>query len=101
MWTIQVMEELGKTHELPLAHLSFGLFHESAFFGGEYVAGINHAPGLDEHAVLRLSECHKISLPDVEGFEHLAWNHHLAPLANTADALLGCGWFYSHTVQNI
>jgi hypothetical protein len=85
------MAKLGEAHELSLAHLSFGLLHESALFGGEYVIRINHAPGLDEHTVLLLSECHKIPLLDVEGFEHLPRNHHLAPLANAADPLLGCG----------
>ncbi len=91
MWTIQVMAKLGEAHELSLAHLYFGLLHEGALFRGEYVAGINHAPRLDEHAVLGLSERHKIPRPDVEGSEHLPWNHHLAPLANAADPLLGCG----------
>jgi hypothetical protein len=91
MWTIQIMSELGEGHELSLAHLSFGFLHESAFFGGEHVIGINHAPGFDEHAVLRLSERYKIALPDVKGFEHIPRNHHLAPLANAADPLLGGG----------
>jgi hypothetical protein len=59
------MSELGEGNELPVAHLSFGLLHESALFGGEYVVRINHAPGLDEHAVLRLSECYKIPLLDL------------------------------------
>jgi hypothetical protein len=85
------MSELGERDELSLAHLSFGLLHESALFRGEYVVRVNHAFGLDEHAILLLSECHKVPLLEVEGFEHLPWNHHLAPLANAADPLLGCG----------
>jgi len=85
------MSELGEGDELSLAHLSFGILHESALFGGEYVIGINQAPRLDEHAILRLSECNKIPLLDVKGFEHLPRNHHLAPLANAADPLLGGG----------
>jgi len=85
------MSELGEGDELSLPHLSFGLLHESALVGGEDVIGINHAPRPDEHAILRLSECHKIPLLDVEGFEHLPRNHHLAPLANAADPLSGCG----------
>ena len=85
------MAKLGEAHEFSLAHLPFGLLHENALFGGEYIVRINHAPGLDEHTVLGLSERHKITLPNVKGFEHLPRNHHLAPLANTADPLLGRG----------
>jgi hypothetical protein len=85
------MAKLGEAHEFSLAHLPFGLLHERALFGSEYVIGINHAPRLDEHAVLRLSERYKIALPDVKGFEHIPRNHHLAPLANAADPLLGGG----------
>jgi len=79
---------LGEAHEFSLAHLSFGLLHKSALFGGECIVRVNHAPGLDEHAVLRWSERDKIALLDVEGFEHFPRNHHLAPLANAADPLL-------------
>jgi len=85
------MSELGERDELSLAHLPFGLFHESALFRREYIGRVNHTPGFDEHAILLFRERHKISLVDVQGFEHLPRNHHLAPLANTADALLGCG----------
>jgi hypothetical protein len=101
MWTIQIMSELGDGHELPLAHLSFGFLHESAFFGGEHVIGINHAPGLDEDAVLRLSERHKVPLPDIEGFEHLPGNYHLAPLAHAANPLVRCGCSCRHIFQII
>jgi hypothetical protein len=72
MGTTQIMSKLGEGHELSLAHLPFGLLHESALFGRQYVIGIDHAPGRDEHAVLLLSERHEIPFPDVEGFEHLA-----------------------------
>ena len=85
------MPELGERDELPLAHLSFSLLHESTLFGGEHVVGINHAPGLDEHAVLLFGECHKIPLMDVEGFEHLPRDDHLPPLAYPADPLVRCG----------
>jgi hypothetical protein len=96
MWTIQIMPELGEGYELSLAHLSFGLLHESALFGCEYVIGINHAPGLDEHAIAPLSKCHKIPLLDVKGFEHFPRNDDLAPMAYAADPLSRCGCFYSH-----
>ena len=89
--TRQLMFQPCEGYEFPLAHLSFGLLHESALFRGEHVVRINHAFGLDEHAILLLSECHKVPFLEVEGFEHLPWNHHLAPLANAADPLLGCG----------
>jgi hypothetical protein len=59
MWTIQIMSELGERDELSLAHLPSGLSHESALFGGEYVIGIDHTPGLDEHAILGLSDATK------------------------------------------
>src|ERR1017187_8333713 len=91
MWTIQIMSELGEGDELSLAHFSFGLLHQSALFGGERVIGMDHAPGLDEHAVPVLGERHEIPLLDVEGFEHLPRNHHLAPLPHAADPLLCCG----------
>ena len=95
------MSELGERDELPLAHLSVSLLDESALFGSEHVVRINHAPGLDEHTVLLLGECHKIPLMDVEGFEHLPRNDHLPPLAYAADALGRCGGLYSHTIQII
>jgi hypothetical protein len=85
------MPELGEAHELSLAHLAFGFLYESALFGGEYVVSINHTPGLDEHAALLLGERHKIPLLDVEGFEHLPRDNHLAPLAHTADPLFSRG----------
>jgi hypothetical protein len=85
------MPELGEAHELSLAHLAFGLLHESALFGGEDVVRINTTPGLDEHAALLLSERHKIPLLEVEGFKHLPRNNHLAPLAHTADSLFSRG----------
>jgi len=90
MRTIQVMSKLRERDELSLAHLPFGLFHESALFRREYVVRINHAAGLDEHAVLLLGECHKIPLLDVEGFEHLPRNDDLAPLADTTNTLPRC-----------
>jgi len=55
---------------------------------GEHVVGVDNPLGLDEHAILLLSERHKIPLSDVEGFEHLPWNDHLAPLAHAAYPLL-------------
>jgi hypothetical protein len=91
MWTIQFMSELGERDEFSLAHLALGLFHESALFAGEYIVGINHASGLDEHAILLFRERNKIPLLDVEGFEHVSRNDHLAPPAHAADPLLGCG----------
>jgi hypothetical protein len=91
MWTIQVMSELGERGEFSLAHLPFGLLHESALFGGEDIVRINHASGLDEHSVLVFSEGNEIPLLDVEVFEHLTRDDHLAPLAYATDPLLGCG----------
>jgi hypothetical protein len=85
------MSELGERDELSPAHLPFGLFHESALFGGEHIVGINHASGLDEHAILLFCEYNKIPLLDVEGFEHLPRNDHLAPLPHAPYPLLGCG----------
>src|ERR1022692_1815865 len=35
--SIHVIPELGEDHEFSLAHLSFGLLHESALLGGEDV----------------------------------------------------------------
>jgi hypothetical protein len=52
------MAELVEGHIFALAHLVFGLFHESAFFGAENVIRINHALRLDEDAVLLLGERH-------------------------------------------
>ena len=49
------MSELGERDELPLAHLSFSLLHESALFAREYVIGINHSPGLVNAAIVVLS----------------------------------------------
>ena len=95
------MPESSERDELSPAHLSFGLLHESALFWGEYVIRVNHSSGLDEHPILRLSECHKIPLPNVEGFEHLPRNDHLAALAHATYPLLGCGGFYSHILQII
>jgi hypothetical protein len=46
------MSELSEGNELSRAYFSVGLLHESALFACEHVIGINHAPGLDEHAVL-------------------------------------------------
>jgi hypothetical protein len=85
------MPELGERDELSRAHLSFGLLDESALFGGEDIIGINYAPRLNEHAIFFLGERDIIPLLDVEGFEHLPRNDHLAPLANATDPLLGCG----------
>jgi hypothetical protein len=85
------MSELGKCDKLPLTNLTFGLLHESALFGGEYVVGINHAPGLDKHPILCSRECHEIPLLDVEGLEHVPRNSHLATLTDPANPLLGCG----------
>jgi hypothetical protein len=90
------MSKLGEGHEFSLAHLSFGLLHESALSRGEYVIGINHAPGLYEHAIVPLSKCHKIPLLDVEGLEHLTRNDHLAPMAYAVDPLSRCRCSYSH-----
>lgn len=91
MWTIQVMSELGERYKLSLAHLPFGLFHQSALFGSEHVVRIGHAPRLDEHAILLFGERHKIPFLDVQGFEHLPRNDHLAPLAYATDPLSVCG----------
>ena len=85
------MSELGEGDELSVAHLSLRFLHQSALFGGEHVVRVNYLPRLDEHAVLGLSECHKISLLDIEDFEHVPRNHHLAPLADATDPLFGCG----------
>jgi hypothetical protein len=35
--SIHVIPELGEDHEFSLAHLSFGILHESALLGGEDV----------------------------------------------------------------
>ena len=83
--------ELGERYKLSFAHLSCGRLYESALFGGEYVVGINHAFGLDERAILPLSESYKIPRLDMEAFEHLAGNDHLAPLAHAANPLPGSG----------
>jgi hypothetical protein len=45
------MSELSECHELAWAHLPFCLLYEIALFGGEYVIGVDHAFGLDEHAI--------------------------------------------------
>jgi hypothetical protein len=76
------MAELGEGDEFSLAHLSFGLLHESALFGSEDVIGINQAFRLDEYAVLLLGERHKIPLLQVKGFKHLPRNDHFTPLAD-------------------
>jgi hypothetical protein len=91
MWTIQAMPELGERDEFSLAHLAFGLLHERALFGGEYIVRINYASRLDEHAILLFCEGNEIPLLDVEGFEHIPRNDHLTPLAHATDPLLGCG----------
>ena len=71
--------------------LGFAAPYDLRLGGSESVVGINQAFGLDEHAVLPLGERHKVPLPDVQGFEHLARNDHLTPLAHAADPLLSCG----------
>jgi len=91
MWTIQVMSELGERDEFSLAHFPFGLLHERALFGGKHIVRIDRAAGLDEHAILLLREGNKIPHLDIEGFEHVPRNDHLAPLAHAADPLRGCG----------
>lgn len=85
------MSELGERDELSLAHLSLGLFHESALCRREYVVRANYAAGLDKHAILLFCERNKIPLLNIQGFEHFPRNDHLATLANAADPLLGCG----------
>jgi hypothetical protein len=85
------MSQLGEGDEFSLVHLSFGFLHEGTLFWGEDVIGINQTLRLDEHPVLLFGECHKIPLLEVEGFEHIPRNDHLAPLAHAADPLLGCG----------
>jgi hypothetical protein len=85
------MSELGECDELSLAHFSLGLLHERALFTGEHIVRINHAAGLDEHAILLFRKRNKIPLLDIEGFEHLSRNDHLAPLPHATDPLLGCG----------
>jgi hypothetical protein len=85
------MSELGERNKFSLPHLAFGLFHERAVFGGKYIIRINYASRLDEHAILLLREGNEIPLLDIEGFEHLTRNDHLAPLAHATDPLLGCG----------
>src|ERR1022692_5324905 len=89
--TIQVISELGDRDELSLAQLPFAFLHESALFGGEDIVRINHAAGLDEHAILLFGERHKIPFANIQSFEHLARDDHLAPLAHAADPLSGCG----------
>jgi addiction module RelB/DinJ family antitoxin len=100
MWTIQFMSEFGECNELSLAHLALGLFHQSALFGGEHIVGINHASGFDEYAILLFRERNKIPLLDVQGFEHMPRNDHLAPLAHAANPLWGCCRFYCHTTSD-
>ncbi len=79
------MSELGERYELSLAHLALGLFYERALFWGEHIVRINDAAGLNEHAILLFCKRNKISLLNVEGFEHFPRNDHLAPLAHAAD----------------
>jgi len=98
--TRQFMFQPCEGYEFPLAHLSFGLLDERAFFTGEYVVGINHTLGLDEHSTGSSGERHKIALLQLERITDASRNHHLAPLANPADRLLyrgGC--FGSHVFR--
>ena len=86
----QSMVQFCQGQVFSLAHLSFGLLDERAFFTGEYVVGINHTLGLDEHSTGSSGERHKIALLQLERITDASRNHHLAPLANLAERLLNC-----------
>ena len=81
------MVELGQTHRLPLAHLALSLLDERTLLGSEDIFGVNYALGLDEHTIVFGGECYIVSFPQLQGFENLAGNDHLAPLAHTPDGL--------------
>jgi len=85
------MTELVEGHIFTLPHLVLGLLHESAFFSAKDVVGIIRARGFDEHAIFVLGERHQVPRLELEGFQDLARNHHLAALPDAADSLVGWG----------
>jgi hypothetical protein len=84
------MFDFGPRTRLPRPDLFQRVSQFLCFCGRQGVVRINDAPRLDEHAILLLGERHEIPLLNVEGFEHLPRNDHLAPLAHATDPLFGC-----------
>ena len=82
------MFDFGPRPRLPLARLLETLAQSFRLSRDEHIVGVDNPLELDKHAILLLSERHKIPLSDVEGFEHLPWNDHLTPLAHAAYPLL-------------
>jgi hypothetical protein len=95
----QVMLELGEGDVLPLPHFTSSFRYQGAFFARESIVWINYPLWLYEHAVSLLTERHKVPFLDFEGCEHLARDHHLAPLPHTSDPLLSCGRLRCHTFR--
>jgi hypothetical protein len=78
---------LGEGYVFALAHLSLGLLYESTFFRSQNIVGINHAFWFDEHTVRLSGERYKVPFLELEGFEHVARDHHLPALSDASDPL--------------
>lgn len=63
-----------------LAHLFEALAQAPCFLRRQHVIRIDHALRLDEHVLGMFRKRYKISFPEMQGFEHLTGDYHLAPL---------------------
>src|SRR6266704_331529 len=95
----QLMFDLGPRPGFPLADLFESVPYFLRFGRSEHVVGINHALGLDEHAIVLLAKRHEVSLPKLHGFKHFTRDDHLAALPHPANPLWSCDCLRCHTFR--
>ena len=92
------MLDLAPGSPLPLPELSHCVADFFRLGRRKRVVGIHDPLRLDEHAVGLLAERHKITLLELEAFEELARDHHLAAVSHPYD-LFRCGGFSCHAFR--
>src|SRR5580698_6710204 len=75
----------------PSLELILAAAYQPGFRRRQRVVAVGNARRPSQHAVLLLTERHKIPGLKLQGLNHLSRDRHLAAQSNAASLLLGCG----------